>query len=99
MKILVLPRRRAGVPVEAFQPHITAEIEAVWDLYAQGICREFYARADQVGPAVLTLECASIEAAKVALTSLPMVELGLLELDLVPLAPFTHLTQLFQAAS
>ena len=49
MKILVLPRRRAGVAVEAFQPHVTAEIQAVWDLYAQGICREFYARADQPG--------------------------------------------------
>jgi len=99
MKILVLPRRRAGAPVEAFQPHVAAEIQAVWDLYAQGICREFYARADQPGPAVLTLECASIEAAQAALATLPMVELGLLELDLVPLAPFTHLNQLFQAAS
>ena len=99
MKILVLPRRRTGVPLEAFQPHVTAEIQAVWDLYAQGICREFYARADQVGPAVLTLECASIEAAQAALATLPMVELGLLDLDLIPLAPFTHLTHLFQAAS
>ena len=99
MKILVLPRRRAGVPLEAFQPHVTAEIQAVWDLYAQGICREFYARADQAGPAVLTLECASIEVAQAALASLPMVELGLLDLDLVPLAPFTHLSQLFQTAS
>ncbi len=99
MKILVLPRRRAGVPLEAFQPHVTAEIQAVWDLYTQGICREFYTRADQPGPAVLALECASIEAAQAALARLPMVELGLLDLDLIALAPFTHLTHLFQTAS
>jgi len=85
--------------LEAFQPHVTAEIQAVWDLYTQGICREFYTRADQPGPAVLTVECASLEAALAALATLPMVELGLLDLDLIPLAPFTHLTHLFQTTS
>jgi len=99
MKILVLPKRRPDVPLEAYQPHVTAEIQAVWDLYTQGVCREFYARADQPGPVVLALECANIEAAQAALATLPMVELGLLDFDLIPLAPFTHLAQLFPAAS
>ena len=99
MKILVLARRRGDVPFEAFQPYVTAEIQAVWNLYAQGICREFYARTDQPGPAVLALECPTIEAAQAALATLPMVELGLLDLELIPLAPFIHLTHLFQPAS
>jgi hypothetical protein len=99
MKIFVLAKRREEVSVEQMRPHFKAEIEAVWDLYARGIVREFYARADQGGPAVLTVECETVEAAKRALAMLPLVELGMIELDLIPLAPFTNLTQLFQTAN
>ena len=99
MKILVLPRRRAGVPLEAFQPHITAEIQAVWNLYAQGICREFYTRANEPGRVVLMFECATVEAAKDALATLPFAQLHLIDFDLIPLAPFTGLSSLFRVAS
>ena len=98
MKILVLAKGR-GAPAESIQPHITAEIKAVWDLYTQGICREFYARADQPGPAVLLVESASVEDAKKALAKLPLVAQNLIDLDLIPLAPFTGFARLFQAAS
>ncbi len=67
MKILVLPKPREGVPLEALLPHAAAEIQGVWELYAQGICREFYERAGQPGRVVLMFECASVEAAKEAL--------------------------------
>ena len=99
MKILVLPRPRAGVPLEALQQHAAAEIQAVWDLYAQGICREFYIRAGQAGRVVLMVESATVEAAREALATLPFVRLDLIDLELIPLAPFTGLTRLFQAAS
>jgi hypothetical protein len=96
MKFLVMPRRREGVPVEKLLPHATTEIQAVWNLYAQGICREFYARADQPGAAVLLLECATMETAEEAIATLPLRQLDLLDFELIPLAPFTHLTRLFQ---
>jgi hypothetical protein len=99
MKILVLPKLRHGVPAETLMPQRTAEIQAVWDLYTQGICREFYARADQPGAAVLMVESPSIEAARDALMALPLVRLEMLDLDLIPLAPFVHLNTLLQAAS
>lgn len=95
MKIFVLAKRRGDVAVEAIRPHIKEEIEAVWRLYAQGVVREFYARADQGGPAVLAVESESVEAAQQALAALPLVELGLLDLELIPLAPFNGLAQLF----
>jgi len=98
MKLLVVPKLRAGASAAELQPHAQAEIQAVWDLYTQGICREFYARADQSGGAVLMVESPTIEAARDALATLPMVRLALLEMDVIPLAPFTHLTRLFQAA-
>ncbi len=99
MKILVVPKLRPGASVEELQPHVKAEIQAVWDLYTQGICREFYTRADQPGGAILMVESPTVEAAKAALATLPLVERRLLDLDLIPLAPFTHLTRLFPAAS
>lgn len=98
MKMLVVPRLRMGVTVADLQPHANDEIQAVWDLYAQGICREFYARADQAGGAVLMLESPTVEAARAALAALPFVRLSLLEMDVIPLGPFTHLTRLFPAS-
>ena len=95
MKIVVLAKRRPEVQVEMIRPHIKAEIEAVWGLYAQGVVREFYARADQGGPAVLMVEGETVESARQALSTLPLVEMGMLDLELIPLAPFTGLAQLF----
>ena len=99
MKILVLPKPVEGVPREKLLPHADAEIQAVWELYAQGICREFYTRASEPGRVVLMFECATMEAAKEALARLPFVQLDLIDFDLIPLAPFTGLTRLFQVAS
>jgi muconolactone delta-isomerase len=99
MKIMVLPRPREGVSREAMEEHGAAEIQAVWDLYAQGVCRELYTRAGQPGRVVLMVESASVEAARHALAALPFVRLGLIDLELIPLGPFTGLSRLFQAAS
>src|SRR6266487_1626568 len=73
------------------------EIQAVWELYAQGICREFYTRANEPGRVVLMFESASVEAAKEALATLPFARLHLIDFDVIPLAPFTGLALLFQA--
>ena len=96
MKILVLAQRSAQVSVDQIRPHFKAEVEAVWDLYTRGIVREFYTRADQGGPAILTVECENVEAARQTLQGLPLVEMKMIDLELIPLAPFNGLTQLFQ---
>lgn len=98
MRVLALPRLHQGVQVEELQRHRTAEIQAVWDLYAQGVCREFYVRADQPSAAILMFESASVEAARDALGALPLARLNLLDFDLIPLAPFAPLQSLFQTA-
>ncbi len=99
MKILVFAQRRQDVSFEQIQPFINAEVEAVWNLYTRGFVREFYTRADNGGPAILAVESESIEAAQKALAALPMVERNLLDLELIPLAPFKSLEHLFQGAS
>lgn len=96
MKILVLARRNGDVSLEQMRPYFRSELEAVWRLYAQGIVREFYTRADQGGPVILTVESETVEAAQKALAELPLVQRDMLDLDLIPLAPFANLSQLFQ---
>ncbi len=99
MKIIVLAKRNPDVTLDEMRPHFREEVEAVWDLYTQGIVREFYTRADNGGPAILSVESESIESAQKSLTSLPLVQLKMLDLDLIPLAPFRNLDQLFNGAS
>ncbi len=97
MKILAFARRHGDTPIEAMQPHFTEEVKAIWDLYAQGVCREFYTRADQPGAAILFVEAETVESARRALAGLPLVELGMIDIELIPLAPFTNLERLFEA--
>src|SRR5438128_10718464 len=96
MKILVMTRPIECVSREEMLQHAAAEIQAVWALYAQGICREFYTRANEPGRVVLMFESASVEAAQEALATLPFAQLHLIDFDLIPLAPFTGLARLFQ---
>lgn len=99
MKILVLPKPIEGVAREDMLRHADAEIRAVWTLYEQGICREFYTRANEPGRVVLMLEAASVEAANEALAMLPFAQLHLIAFDVIPLAPFSGLARLFEKAS
>ncbi len=99
MKVLVLPKPMEGIPREQLLQRAGEEIRAVWDLYEQGIVREFYTRVNEPGRVVLILESASVEAAQEALATLPFAQLHLLDFDVIPLAPFVGLTRLFQASS
>ena len=71
MKILVVPTLHASAQVEELQQHRVAEIQTVWDLYTQGICREFYARTDQPGAPVFMVERESVESARAVRTPRP----------------------------
>ena len=97
MKILVMPKPIEGVAREELLKHAPAEIKAVWELYAQGICREFYTRANEQGRVVLMLESESVEAAQKALATLPFARLHLIDFDVIPLAPFTGLSRMFRS--
>ena len=99
MKILVLPKPIEGVSREEMLRHAPAEIQAVWELYKQGVVREFYTRTNEAGRVVLLLESTSVEAARDALATLPFAQLHLIDFDLIPLAPFYGLEQLSAARS
>ena len=97
MKMLVLPKPIEGVSREEMLRHAPAEIQAVWELYKQGIVREFYTRANEPGRVVLVFESTSEEAARQAIATLPFAQLHLIDFDVIPLAPFFGLEQLSAA--
>lgn len=94
MKILAISKIPLGVTSQILQPHLVVEAKQVWQLYTSGGLREIYFRTDQPG-AVLVLECTDVEAAKAMLDTLPMVEAGVLDFDIIPLGPFRSYELLF----
>jgi muconolactone delta-isomerase len=97
LKILAIEREVADVTAAACAPHLGAEAARAWELYQQGVIRELHFRADR-DEAVLVLECADLDAARAALATLPLVRLGLIAFDLVPLAPYPGFARLFAAS-
>jgi len=99
MKMLVMPKPIEGVSREEMLRHAPAEIQAVWELYKQGIVREFYTRANEPNRVVLVLESTNVAAAWDALATLPFARLHLIDFDVIPLAPFFGLERLSAARS
>lgn len=94
MKILALEKELPGVEDDAFRPHLKAEAARVWELVQAGIVREIYFRADQ-HTAVLMLECPDFEAARATLDTLPLVQAGLIDFEMMPLLPYSGFARLF----
>ena len=95
MRVLALEVEMAGVRDEQFTPELLrAEAARAWQLYREGVVRELYFRADR-DLAVLVLEAAGVEEARRALATLPLVRAGLIDFDVVPLAPYPGFERLF----
>jgi muconolactone delta-isomerase len=72
---------------EQFSAHIDAERERVRELYRDGLVRSIWSRKDAPG-AVMLLECADEAAAHAAVSSLPLAQRGMLEVQILPLGPY-----------
>lgn len=94
MKFLALEVELPGATAADFAPRLKAEAQGVWDLQQAGILREIYFRADQ-HTAVIVLECGSAAEAQAVLSSLPLVEAGLIQFEIIPLAPYSGFARLF----
>ena len=89
---VLAPSPTAGA--DTIKAHAVEENRAVWELYRQGSLREMHFRTDRPG-AVFRLEAASLEEARTMLAELPMVALGVLVPELIPVGPFLPLENLF----
>ena len=95
MKILALEKEMQNTSPEQFTPHLKAEAARVWELYKGGHIREIYFRGDR-SEAVLILECVDVEEAEQLLDSLPLVQAGLIEFEVIPLVPYPGFERLFR---
>jgi hypothetical protein len=96
MKILAMEVETKGTQPEQYGPHLQAEARRVWELYQGGTIRELYFRADRA-EAVLILECTDTKEAQEVLSSLPLVQAGLIRFELIPLVPYPGFARLFAA--
>jgi len=83
-----------GLTAERFAAHQIAEELVVWELQRDGRLRNIHYLVDRIG-VVLMFETASADEARGIVARLPMVEAGLLAADVLPLAPFTGIEELF----
>jgi hypothetical protein len=65
-----------------------------WELYQAGVIRELYFRTDEPS-AVLVLECADVDEARSVLATLPLVNAGLIDFELIPLRAYPGFARLF----
>jgi muconolactone delta-isomerase len=95
MKILALEKDISGVSDSAFTPDLLKlEAARAWELQQSGVIRELYFRSDRLA-AVLVMECAHTEEAREVLATLPLVQQGLIDFDIVPLIPYPGFQRLF----
>lgn len=94
MQFLAIARVTAGTPTETLLPLVKPESAKIWEYYAADQLRSIYYIADMSG-AVLMFESASLEAVKEATAQLPMVQAGALQIEILPLKPYTGTEQLF----
>ena len=90
MQFFSISRRRTDAfPSAAFTPELIAQEGArIKELYASGILRQIWARADTPGAAILWEATAEADV-RAACDSLPIFKAGMLEIvALVPLKPY-----------
>ncbi len=94
MKILAYEVETPAAQPAVIQAYLRPEAQKVWDLYKRGFIREAYFRQDE-HLAVLILECQDLAKARDVIQSLPLVEAGLIDFNLVPLKPYDGFERLF----
>jgi hypothetical protein len=94
MRIIAIEHETPGLTAADYRPHLRAEAGRAWELYCSGMLREMYFTQDD-HRAVLVLECSGREEAAAALSTLPLVEAGLIQFELLPLQPYDGFARLF----
>ena len=95
MKILAISKRPPGATAARLAALAVDEAARVWALQCAGTIREIYFCAERPA-AVVILECTDGDEARDILATLPMVEAGVLDFDILPLQPFDHYERLFR---
>ena len=95
MQILALSRRLPGTTDAQLAPLAQVEAAAAFALYAGGAFRSMHLLPERTG-AMVVLECASVEEARLVMATLPMVKAGLIDFDYSRMLPYTNFKALFR---
>lgn len=94
MQVLVIARVKNKIPLEQVLPFVSAEANRAWKFYASEQIRQMYYIADMSG-AVMLWEGENIESVTQEAQKLPMFKESILELEILPLKPYTGYASLF----
>jgi hypothetical protein len=94
MQFLAILKVKPDTPREKLGPLMKPEAAHVWEMTTTGMLRSIHYIKGPVG-AVLMLESVDEQEAEKHVKQLPMVEQGLLSVEILPLTPFTGFAALF----
>lgn len=94
MRIIAIQKESPHLNKRDFVPHLRDEAIRGWELFKEGIIREMYYKDDKF-EVILILECENETEATQKLSTLPLVEKGLIEFELIPLRPYHGFERLF----
>jgi len=94
MKVMAIASFTPSFTPERLQPHMHSEVPATLKLYLEGKIEQFWFR-DKAGP-IFLMNVESIEQAKAALATLPLVKEQLFTYELMPVGPLMPLGRLIQ---
>ena len=96
MKVIAISRLVEGTNPDEIEAQQIPETLKAWEYYRDGIFREMYWRADGKPGVIIVLETQNVEHANKILESLPMVQIGALGFDVIPVGAYDHYDRLFR---
>lgn len=97
MKLLAIEKEISKVNWDEENEVLINESYRVYKLFQDGVIREIY--FNQNDNAIIVLESGSIEDAQQVLSTLPLVEAGLIHFDVMELRPYTGFSRIMYKLS
>jgi hypothetical protein len=92
-EVIAMTSLKPGVAIPDLMKLVQEEVGTAVQLYLDGKIEQWYTRTDGKG-AVLLLHCRTVDEAKAIIATLPMVKVGYLDVEYIPVGPFTGLRSL-----
>ena len=94
MKFLAIEKELNSANPENENDTLVREAARVYELYLSGSLREIYFNENHC--AVLILECESLNTAEILLSTLPLVQKGLISFEIMKLNPYTGFNRIIK---
>jgi hypothetical protein len=89
-EVIAMTSLKPGVALPDVMKLVQEEVHVAVQLYLDGKIDQWYTRSDGKG-AVLFLHCTTVDEAKAILAGLPLVKAGYLDVEYIPVGPFSGL--------